>query len=317
MKEKNLVKSDSYDEFWTFAYRRQRRFLDRFNGSTLESNDKILDTYKFTNCYRALDRTSQYLIRHITNNKSFSPEDTFLRIILFKLFNKIETWEALQLEIGEISLATFDIGKISTLLNARRNVGEKIYSAAYIMPSGKKEFGSGTKHINNLLMVDHMLKKEMHRKIWDASTLEDIYNLFHEIPSIGNFLAFQYSIDFCYSSYSDCQEAQFIIAGPGAIRGIQKCFHNVKPNQYSCIIRYMSDVQEEEFKRLNLPFTPLKNRNLQLIDCQNLFCETDKYLRVKKPYLDSRPSRIKQKFKPNLNKIDFILPHKWNAEIQS
>src|SRR5258707_9985183 len=48
------------------------------------------------------------------------------------------------------------------------------------------------------------------------------------------------------------------------------------------------------------PYTTLfRSRRLQLIDCQNLFCEVDKYARVAHPNIAGRTgrTRIKQKFR--------------------
>lgn len=51
-----------------------------------------------------------------------------------------------------------------------------------------------------------------------------------------------------------------------------------------------------------------------MIDCQNLFCETDKYARVAYPEicgLNDR-KRIKQQYvNRNLEKIDYFYPPKW------
>ena len=60
----------------------------------------LLDRHKFTNAYRASDRVSQYLIRFVIYQGDQTPEEIFFRTILFKLFNKIETWELLILPIG-------------------------------------------------------------------------------------------------------------------------------------------------------------------------------------------------------------------------
>ena len=62
----------------------------------------MLATYKFTNAYRASDRVSQYLIRNVIyrDDLPMSPHEVFFRILLFKLFNKIETWELLERAIG-------------------------------------------------------------------------------------------------------------------------------------------------------------------------------------------------------------------------
>lgn len=52
-------------------------------------------------------------------------------------------------------------------------------------------------------------------------------------------------------------------------------------------------------------------RPLQLIDCQNLFCETDKYARVAHPDVAGRRSRIKQIFAPTASRIEHRYPPKW------
>ncbi len=64
--------------------------------------DEILSTYKFTNAYRAADRVSQYLIREVIYHGDQSPENLFFRTLLFKIFNKIDTWELL-VDAPEIS----------------------------------------------------------------------------------------------------------------------------------------------------------------------------------------------------------------------
>lgn len=98
-------------------------------------------------------------------------------------------------------------------------------------------------------------------------------------PTIGKFLAYQYAIDINYSELCDFSEMSFVVAGPGAQSGIEKCF-SLNKYCYEDIIKYMADNQNEEFRKRGLEFKTLFGRPLQLIDCQNLFCETDKYSRV-------------------------------------
>jgi hypothetical protein len=52
---------------------------------------------------------------------------------------------------------------------------------------------------------------------------------------------------------------------------------------------------------------------LQLIDCQNLFCETDKYARVAHPEIGgiSGRARIKQVYCRTDHQIDYYFPPKW------
>ena len=125
-------------------------------------------------------------------------------------------------------------------------------------------------------------------------------------------MAYQLATDINYSEVIDFSEDSFTIPGPGAIRGIKKCFESIGNMSYSDIIKYMYNNQEKEFKRLGLNFRYLKNRKLQLIDIQNLFCETDKYLREKMPELKTNRSKIKKKYVPKKAKIEYVFPPKWN-----
>jgi len=67
------------------------------------------------------------------------------------------------------------------------------------------------------------------------------------------------------------------------------------------IVLWMTDRQDEEFARLGLPFGGLRGRPLHAIDCQGLFCETDKYCREAAPELASARKRIKARFTPTQN----------------
>lgn len=102
--------SKVFDTYWKFAAKRQDAFFFRIEGNFGPwSRDPILNEYKFTNAYRASDRVSQYLIKNVIYSKRRSLSDTVFRILLFKLFNKIETWELLENVFGEVSLATFNV----------------------------------------------------------------------------------------------------------------------------------------------------------------------------------------------------------------
>ena len=315
IKSKGLKTTEVFDAYWRFACERQKVFFKKYEGKTVPwTNDPIIKTYKFTNAYRASDRVSQYLIKNVIyNGEKYSPEDTFFRIILFKLFNKIDTWEYLEKSIGEINFKDYSYDKYNRALLNAINEKNTIYSAAYIMPSGSKEFGCEKKHQNNLKLIELMMKDNVPEKIAKIKTLKELYELLLSYPTVGSFLAFQYAIDINYSELCDFDEMSFVVAGPGAKRGIEKSFEDKGKYTYEDIIKYMAENQEEHFKRLDLDFKSLWGRRLQLIDCQNLFCETDKYSRVAFPDCNSKVKgkRIKQKYKANLKAIDFFYPPKW------
>ena len=308
-------KTKVYDTYWRFACERQNIFMRKFMGGEDNlTSDPILMEYKFTNAYRASDRTSQYLIRNVIYNGPYSPEDTLFRILLFKTFNRIETWQRLELAVGDISLNTFNKDVYGKVLGDYYSNGIQLYSGAYIMASGKTAFGFDRKYMNHLSLIEHMMRDHISLKIAKCSSLEELYTVLLQYPTIGAFLAYQYAIDINYSELVDFDEMEFVVAGPGAKAGIRKCFSNFSKFTDSYLIRYMCENQAEEFARLDLPFQTLWGRKLQLIDCQNIFCETDKYSRAKHPDVKDKSARtrIKQKYKKKANRIDFFYPPKWN-----
>ena len=106
---------------------------------------------------------------------------------------------------------------------------------------------------------------------------------------------------------------EFVIPGPGARDGLRKCFADSGGLSDAELIRLMADRQHEECARLGLEFATLWGRPLQLIDCQNLFCEVDKFARVAHPEASgwTGRTRIKQKFTAGGEPIDFWYPPKW------
>ena len=102
--------------------------------------------------------------------------------------------------------------------------------------------------------------------------------------------------------------------GPGALNGIRKCFSDVGGKSEAEVIELVAKHQQECFATLNIDFESLWGRALQLIDCQNLFCEVDKYSRVKHPEFSgvTKRLRIKQNFYPRCDPINYWYPPKWN-----
>lgn len=303
-----------FDTYWRFAAERQTIFFKRFQGARLPwTDDPILGEYKFTNAYRASDRVSQFLIRHVIYDGDTSPAEVLFRILLFKTFNKIETWRLLERELGHIGWGDFDFQHYDRVLTAARDSNRRIYSAAYIMPSGGQSFRHSVKHRNHLELLQLMMQDDLPERVCAAKSMQEIFDLLRNYPTVGDFLAYQYATDINYSPLTDFSETSFVVPGPGARDGIRKCFSDPGGLSESDLIRLMADRQQEEFSRLGLCFQDLWGRPLQLIDCQNLFCEVDKYARIAHPEIAglSGRSRIKQKYRVTQDPIEYWYPPKW------
>lgn len=310
-------KSLVYNSYWIFANKRQDVFERRLVGQPAPwTDDPVIRDHRFTNVFRASDRVSQYLID--LQYQSDDLEEVFFKTMLFKIFNKIETYSYLEKNIGKLSLDTFSIKRYDDLLTARMADKKTIYSAAYIMPSAGNVFGYKFKHSNHLALLSKMIEDKLFLKIHNSKSLENVYKLLLSYPSFGSFLAFQYTIDLNYSELTTFSEMDFVVAGPGAKNGILKCFDSIGSYSYEDVIKMMADEQETECEKLELKSPSLWGRNLQLIDCQNVFCEVDKYLRGTNPELGgiSGRTRIKQKFSNPKGSQSFFFPPKWNINDQ-
>src|SRR5271170_5049494 len=117
-----MVPSEVFETYWRFAAERQAILCRRLAGYDGPwTTDAILRSHRFTNVYRVADRVSQYLIKEVQQrpDRSQEPGEVFFRTILFKLFNRIETWEALEECLGPLTWATLDLGKATLILDAR------------------------------------------------------------------------------------------------------------------------------------------------------------------------------------------------------
>lgn len=345
-----------YDTYWKFAAERQAIYYRKLRGEMLFADtcaicnttgtdkawlntvdgagrcphrikvltitkDPILAVHRFTNCYRASDRVSQYLIKNVQYVGDQDPKEVVFRTLLFKIFNKISTWETLTNEftkMGAFALVENDIhgdnSPIRRILDEAKNRGDTLYSAAYVMPSPGNASSKHRAHLDLLASLDY-------NKILGATSLENLYHVLLSIPSFGPFLAFQFAIDLNYSNvFPDTaafSEDSFVVAGPGARDGLKKCF--VDPAGYTCeeLIAWTTDRQEKEFERLGLTFETLFGRRLRLIDSQNLYCETSKISRLLHPDVEgvSRRTQIKQLYKPDPMPLSApFFPPKWGLQ---
>ena len=277
------------------------------------TTDPVLAAYKFTNAYRASDRVSQYLIRSVIYEGAQEQRELFFRTLLFKLFNRIETWELLQRQLGELHTSDFNVERYDRVLTAVMARGASIYSAAYIMPSGGRGAPCARKHRMHLELLARMLRDELPERIAGMASMAQAFAALRAYPTIGDFLAYQYVTDLNYSTLINFSDTEFVMPGPGATSGLRKCFADTGKLMDAEVIRLVQEQQAECLAAVGITFPSLWGRALQLIDVQNLFCEVDKYARVAYPQFTSSDGRyrIKQRFQPSAAMLPLWYPPKW------
>ena len=307
--------SKVFETYWRFAAERQNMFYRRLNGIDPLTQDATLNAFRFTNVFRASDRVSQYLINVVIPKSQASSVDTFFRVILFKTFNRISTWELLEERLGPLHWPEADLAACDRVLTDAKRSGIRIYSAAYIMPD--PPLGGLSKHSDHLQLLAMMMGDRAPERVAEAQTMEDAYKTLLRYPSIGPFLAYQYVVDLNYSNLTHFSEMDFVVAGPGAVDGIIKCFPDTADMPTSELIRYTAHVAEEWAGQLGVQVPSLWGRPPQLIDYQNLFCEVGKYARVEHPEVRGRTgrARIKQRYRCDSTPIAWGYPTEWRLPL--
>lgn len=311
-------RDEAFRYFFWFAQERMNIFWKRWEGEAAPwTTDELLEKYKLTNVYRVCDRVSQYLIREVIYTPeaaNFSPQDVLLRILVFKVFNKPDTWQYLEEQLGEpLTVANYDTALFKGWLAELKEV-QPIFNGAYIMAGSHKLYPQHrSKHGVWLEIIEQeLLQGEVLARIVAANSLQEVYELLKSCSLIGSFLAYQYAIDFNYSTVVDFSENSFTKAGIGAQRGIQKCFELERRYSYEDYVQYTQEHVVELRERYGFTdFVPLFDRAMTLVDYQSGFCEADKILRVKLPELNLKQRRIKQVYKPTGEPIEYFFPPKW------
>src|SRR3990167_9155678 len=196
-----------YDTLWRFAAARQNAYIRRLHGQQPYTLDPIIAKHRFTNCYRIADRVSQYLLqRVILPGEKLSAQDQIFRVLLFKVFNRIETWEYLEYWCGQLVFnSIFHVG--AALDSFRAQSSTAIYSAAYMMP--QPAYGRETKHANHLAWLYDFCSSRA-QMLLNCAQMQQAYHVLLEERGVGEFLAFQYIIDLNYTKLLNFDENEFV-----------------------------------------------------------------------------------------------------------
>jgi hypothetical protein len=316
-----------FESYWRYAVERQQIYLKRLKGARPPwTTDSTLRDHRFTNVFRAADRVSQFCVKNVIYQpvngvvKRDGAEEVVFRILLFKLFNSIPAWTTLERALREpVSWKSFDAKIYGEILGKAKDQGIKIWNAAYMQ---KPQTGSDLvgKHNNYLNLLERMMRSGITAKLQSADSYEQAYNVLRAFPpAIGDFTAMQLLTDINYSTVINFDEDDFIVPGPGCLRGIQKCFDlpSVSVPEAQELINHIVEEQDGFFAYYKHKPVTLFGLKLHAIDVQNLFCETDKYARAAHPEFKLKDGeRIKQTFKQAGPFPPTFFPPKWNLVVR-
>lgn len=306
--------------YWHWMGERMRVFYARLAGEPRPwTRDPVLQKFKFCNAYRVLDRLSQLAVSSIYEaGASMEPRDIVLRVLLFRFFNRAETWEVFRSTFGHFGADDFarNVPRFKAALDSHLASGGAVFGNAYMHAPVP---GASRKHHGYLDLLAKMVASGVADAIVDAPSARAVYEVLTSYPMIGRFVGYQLLADLGYSPVVGFDEDDFTVAGPGAVAGIKKCFESTRGMTPEEVISWMVDHQSQGLRSAG--YDPesawLPGRRFKKIDVQNGFCEAGKYLRVYLPGLDGGDGRtqIKARFGAGGPPIAYAFPPKWGIKL--
>lgn len=272
-----------YHQYLEFVAARHNVWERRMLGAHAPwTEDPVIQHHKFTNVFRILDPGSQFLVRELLYGPGVLTErDVLARCLLYRFSNRPDVWRYSREQLGRYPLAADLTVSLADLWADWRDNGGQVFSGAYvIMPE------PGVKGVDKTRSVVRLVGRLTHPDSQDdivpaflqAPGLRAKFNVLRAQRGVGDFIAMQVLTDYGYSRFGRDSENEFIVAGPGARKGIAAVDPQADPVRMIKFARAELAMMEET--RLVLPDG--NTRPPSYMDTQNTFCEFSKYVRFKR-----------------------------------
>lgn len=296
----NAVAVKHFYDFVTERYKIHIR-KDFLKQKAPWTNNPILSQYKFCNIRREHDRQSQYLIKNISTNSCLSLEDKIVNSFYFRAWNNWDTmkdlggpWPAKNLYSSQMKERVRSIYQQL----ASEDPDRKWWSSAYNQGGTKQawRYPDPNEKINKEddipLRVFHIgpwLKEHNTvEKLLSASDQKAAFEAIKEIQGFADFLAYQIFVDLTYIEEFPFSENEFVVAGPGCKKGLNKLFDDYNGLTHEEALFWLADNIDEIFNEVHPPFwagrlfvdLPQEDRFFSVMCLENCMCEFCKYIRT-------------------------------------
>lgn len=254
-KKTDICEENLYN-FFEYVFERQEIWYRRniLKDPKPWTENEILRDYKFTNVYRELDRTTQYLINTVTK-KEVDPKELIWKIILFRYFNTPELFK----EIGIPSYKEYEVKKFTKLVDDYKSSGKNPFTTAYMINA---TLAKGQKrhmwYLNDAIPHMHNKVGEILDALQEADNKKKpmiLINKLTELKAVSTFLAHEFYQDFCdCTTYGtklmNLNKNDYTNVGPGCSLGLRLIFpssQTIKDQEEK--IRFLQEISSEYLKQ--------------------------------------------------------------------
>lgn len=290
-------------EFFAYARERHAIHLRRAAGQPPPwTNDPVLQRYRFCNVFRELDKTTVWFRENVRTPLRERPE-VLLATVLFRLFNRIATGEAIFCQRDLIDGRTpFDaILRCDPIpwKYVKGKIEQVCHPGPYVTGSFMVKTPTGMPKLDGVLWIAEQFATQMPplpddggRTGWRGATtqmlhfrdekpwsLEEAWSWLRQFPFIGDFQAYEIVTELRHTALLDRAPDVNTWAnpGPGAKRGLNWVFgegssrgHQTMQNLMAALLAYSCRPE----------YWPGDWPQWEMREVEHTLCEFDKYWRV-------------------------------------
>jgi len=267
------INVDNWLTFENFVKERHRIWERRMAGEPGPwTKDPILRSHKFTNVFRILDPGSQFLLTDLFGAADL--KTVLLRCFLYRHTNLPSAWRAYRESVG--MYPTWEHLDHLESWWLEYAIDHRVFSGAYmIYPQSSTP---GTNKISSVIALTDRLfgEDDIMPDFVKAYTQRDRFAVLRRNKGVADFMSMQILTDWGYSPGQYDRENDFIVPGPGAIKGAKYIAPGEKAER---VVRWAHEMllDDPECPTIEMPTGYL--RKPSLMDVQNTLCEFSKYMR--------------------------------------
>ncbi|MCA9387995.1 MAG: hypothetical protein KC653_03020 [Candidatus Andersenbacteria bacterium] len=219
---KAVISEKRARDFFSFVYERQRIWYRREiqKREAPWTDDELLQTYKFINMYRELDRCTKYIM-NVVESLHADREALLLNFIFYRFFNLDHLYE----DLGVAPFKRLDAKTHTRLVQGfsrMREKGKPLFNNAYVISPGHDRSPKHLTILKGLRVVSASIQGLI-KQIDAAETPEDAFLEIQTVPLVGPFLACEIWTDFSYVDgfVQGWTDNDFVNVGPGAKWGLE------------------------------------------------------------------------------------------------